>query len=113
MDSSDGLADAVRQIAEASSVGASIDAGALPIDPDARAWFASRGADPLHEAIARGDDYELVVAVRPRSTGRLLAAQRHGGVPLTRIGVCTAEREIVLRGRSGDAPWPRGYSHFR
>src|SRR5438876_104213 len=83
-------AHAVRQIAEASEVGASIDAATLPIDPDARAWFASRGADPLHEAIARGDDYELVVAVRPRSGGRLLTAQRHGGVPLTRIGVCTA-----------------------
>ena len=118
MDLSDGLADAVWQIAEASGVGAAIEAGALPIDPDAREWFASRGADVEHEAITGGDDYELLIAVRPRARGRLAAAHRHGGVPLTRIGTCTGDRAIVMRRTVGDAaidaqPLPRGYSHFR
>ena len=71
MDLSDGLADAVRQVAEASGVGAVIEADALPIEPEARRWFESRGADAVQEAIAGGDDYELLVAVRPRTRQRL------------------------------------------
>ena len=118
MDLSDGLADAVRQIASASGVGAMIDIDAVPIDPDARAWFVSRGLDPVHAAITGGDDYELLVAVRPRTRGRLAAAQRHGGVPLTRIGLCTGDRAVLARRTVGGAvteaqPMPRGYSHFR
>src|SRR5262249_35913946 len=49
MDLSDGLADAVRQVADASGVGATIDAAALPIDPAVRAWFAAHGRDPIDE----------------------------------------------------------------
>ena len=114
MDLSDGLADAVRQIAEASGVGAVIDAHELPIDPEARRWFESRGADPVHEAITGGDDYELLAAVRPRTRSRLAAAHRHGGVPLTRIGICTEDPAIVIRRTGGDdRPMPPGYSHFR
>ena len=81
MDVSDGLADAVWQMAEASGVGATIDADMLPIDPDARQWFASRGADAAYEAIAKSDDYELLVAVRPKAPGRLRAARLYGDVP--------------------------------
>ena len=118
MDLSDGLADAVRQVADASGVGAVIDIDRLPIDPEAREWFVSRGLDPVHEAVTGGDDYELLVAVRPRTRSRLAAAHRHGGVPLTRIGLCTNDRAILMRRTAGDAaidaqPMPRGYSHFR
>jgi thiamine-monophosphate kinase len=113
VDLSDGLADGVRQMAVASGVGAVIDADALPIDADARRWFEARGADPVHEALTGGDDYELLFAARPRLSSRLRAAMRHGGAPIARIGVCTAERSIVLRRGGADAPWPRGYSHFR
>jgi thiamine-monophosphate kinase len=117
MDLSDGLADAVWQIAEASGVGAAIEADALPIDPEARAWFGSRGVDVTRDAITGGDDYELLVAVRPRTRGRLAAADRHGGVPLTRIGACTEDRAVVIRRTVGSAidaqPMPRGYHHFR
>lgn len=112
MDLSDGLADAVQQVAEASGVGAVIDAEALPIEPEARRWFESRGADAVWESIAGGDDYELLVAVRPRMRRRL-AATRHGDAPLTRIGICTSDRAIVLRRPGKSQPLPRGYSHFR
>ncbi len=112
MDLSDGLADAVHQVAELSGVGAEVDASALPIEPAARDWFAGRGADPVDAAMTGGDDYELLVAVRPRLKGRLAAAHRHGDVPLTRIGVCTADRAIVLRDGQAVRPLPRGYAHF-
>jgi thiamine-monophosphate kinase len=113
MDSSDGLADAVRQLAEASGVGATIDAEAVPLDAGARRWFEQRGADAVREAITGGDDYELLIAVRPRGGGRLTAAMRHGGTPLTRIGTCTADPALVLRQNGSRHQLPRGYSHFR
>jgi thiamine-monophosphate kinase len=113
MDLSDGLSDAVYQIAEASGVGAVIEADALPIDPVAAAVFQTLGLDPVTESITGGDDYELLVAVRPRARGRLSAAMRHGGTPLTRIGVCTGEPAVVLRRGGVDAVLPRdGYAHF-
>jgi thiamine-monophosphate kinase len=113
MDLSDGLADAVHGIAEASGVGAAIDEGALPIDTSAREWFETRGADAVIEAMTLGDDYELAFATRPRWGGRLSAASRHGDAPLTRIGVCTAGPGVVLRRAAGDTLMPRGYRHFR
>ena len=92
MDLSDGLADGVRQIAEASGVGAAIDAAAIPIDAAARTWFESRQVDPVIAALGGGDDYELLFTASPKLRGRLRAVARHGGVPITRIGVCTKRR---------------------
>lgn len=102
-DLSDGLADALVQLTSASGVGAVIEAAALPIHPDARAWFEAHGADPVASALSGGDDYELLVAVAPRARRRLAAAHRHGDVPLTRIGVCTPERGVRLRRAAGGA----------
>jgi thiamine-monophosphate kinase len=116
MDLSDGLADAVAQVATASGVGAILEAAALPIHAAARNCFAAEGEDGVIAAAVRSDDYELLVTVRPRSRGRLLAALA-GGAPFTRIGVCTAEREVRLRWTSGAAtretPMPPGFTHFR
>ena len=113
MDLSDGLADAVRQVAEASGVGATIDADAVPLDAGARGWFDERGLDAVAEAMTGGDDYELLFTSRPRTRGRLAAASRHGDAPLTRIGSCTAGRALILRQNGSERPLPRGYSHFR
>jgi len=114
MDLSDGLADAVRQMAEASGVGAVIDAETLPIDPAARDWFSRHGGDPFTSAVSGGDDYELLLAVRPRFTRRLAEIRRHGGVELTRIGVCTEETDVRLKcGDADERPMPKGYRHFR
>jgi thiamine-monophosphate kinase len=113
IDLSDGLADGVHRIAAASGVGAIIEADALPIDPEVRAWFEARGLDPITEAMTAGDDYELLITVRPRARRALAAARRHGDAPLTLIGACTAGGAVVLRGRAGERELPRaGYDHF-
>jgi thiamine-monophosphate kinase len=114
MDLSDGLADGVQQMADASGVGAIVDADALPVEPGARDWFSRRGDDVVTAALTGGDDYELLLAVRPKLGRRLNQARRHGAVPLTRIGVCTKDPAVVLK--CGDAqhrPLPKGYQHFR
>jgi thiamine-monophosphate kinase len=113
MDLSDGLADAVRQVAEASGLGAKIAAAELPLHPGAVRWFGERGEDPVAASLAGGDDYELLVAVPSRRRGRLRLVERQGrGVRLTRIGELTREREIILSRDGGSFPLPDGFVHF-
>ena len=115
IDLSDGLADGVTRIAEASGVGITLDADTIPVEPDAARWFAGRSEHPLLAAMSGGDDYELLFTVRPRLRGRLKAAFRHGGTPLTRIGVCTNDGRLTVRSSSSTdvLPVPTGFSHFR
>jgi thiamine-monophosphate kinase len=114
MDLSDGLADAVAQVAAASGCGAEIDATALPIDEGARRWWESQGVDPVARAIAGGDDYELLLAVPPRWQGRLRHAMRRAAdPPLTRIGVLTGTRNEYVVVREGRRErLPGGFEHW-
>ena len=113
MDLSDGLADAVSQVAEASGTGAIVDAVALPIDPGALAWSESQGRDAVADALAGGDDFELLFAVPRKLRGRLRGVQRETrGVSLTRIGELTADANQRLVRDGLDVPLPRGFSHF-
>jgi thiamine-monophosphate kinase len=113
MDLSDGLADAVRQLAGASGTGASIDASVLPI-PDAVArWFEAAGLDPVREALAGGDDYELLFTVDPKRHGRFRNAVRHArGLTVTRIGELTPGPDLVLVRGGASEPLPVGFAHF-
>jgi thiamine-monophosphate kinase len=114
MDLSDGLADAVRQMAAASAVGIELDAAALPIAEPVRRWHDGRGRDPVEAALQGGDDYELLLTSRPAHHGRLRGAQRAlAGLPITRIGVVTRERRLVLRTADGMRELPAGFEHFR
>jgi thiamine-monophosphate kinase len=112
IDLSDGLADAACQIGAASAVGMIIEANALPIEPDARQWFEGHGLDAVIEAVTGGDDYELLFTVPPRQSGRLAAARKGRDLPVTKIGVCTREPQVVLRRGMTDTPMPHGYKHF-
>lgn len=114
VDLSDGLADGLRQLAQASGVGIDVDAAALPISQASRAWHEASGTDALTAALAGGDDYELLFTVRPRHRGRLRGARRRiGDLPITRIGVATRSLELVLRDASGSRALPPGFEHFR
>jgi thiamine-monophosphate kinase len=113
MDLSDGLADAVRQISEASGTGAVVDAALLPIHSGAAAWFSSHGLDPVLESLRGGDDYELLFAVPPKVKGRLRhVASLARGLSLTHIGELTPSPSIVLRRDGTDSPLPSGFVHF-
>lgn len=112
IDLSDGLADAVRQLAGASGTGARIDASVLPIEPGARRWAEAHGLDPVATALGASDDYELLFAVSPQAGGRLRAARAAFGTPLTRIGALTASPALVLQQDGLDRPLPAGFEHF-
>lgn len=113
MDLSDGLADGIRQIGAASGCGARIDAGALPIDSGAAAWWQARGIDPVAAAVTGGEDYELLFAV-PKRGGRLRNVRRHVANPaMTRIGVWLKDPSELVIDRGGrDEALPEGYEHF-
>jgi len=113
MDLSDGLADAVRQMARASGVGARIDGDAIPIPPAARACFEAAGLEPVAAAAAGGDDYELLIAVPRKRRGRLATVIRQSsGVPITRIGVLTEEPDLSIVRQAVAEPLPEGFVHF-
>lgn len=113
IDLSDGLADGVRQIAEASGTGATIDAGTIPVHPGAAEWFRSDGKDSLDAAMVGGDDYELLFAVPKKLTGRLRGVVRIAGrMAIARIGELTPEPDIVLVRQGRREPLPGGFSHF-
>ena len=104
-------------MADASGVGMTIDADELPIEAGARALFAAHGEDAVVEALRGGDDYELLIAVRPRTERRLDGGEAAWRRVIDADRRCTAERGIRLRGATG-APLaagalPRGYVHFR
>jgi thiamine-monophosphate kinase len=113
MDLSDGLADAVRQVAAASRTGARIDAAQLPVAAGARRWFEARGADPVRAALSGGDDYELLFSVPARGRGRLRTVVGQArGVTITRIGELTADRGLVVTLDGVAEDLPSGFSHF-
>lgn len=113
MDLSDGLADAITQLASQSGTGATIDANALPIHPGAIEWFSSRGIDPVTAALSGGDDYELLFGVPPKRRGKLRhVVQQSRGVPITRIGELTKDPAIVLNRNGGPERLPPGFVQF-
>jgi thiamine-monophosphate kinase len=114
MDLSDGLADGVRQIAQASSVGITLDAGAIPITAESRDYLSRTGRDPLDLALRGGDDFELLFTCRPRQAGRLRGVRRQlGDLPITRIGVVTRAPRLLVKDERGERELPEGYEHFR
>jgi thiamine-monophosphate kinase len=114
MDLSDGLADALEQVAAASGVGVVIDAALLPIEPAAREWWTARGVDAVSAALSGGDDYELLFAVPRKGAAALRAVTRRvAQPPLTRIGAFTKDprERVLLRAGRKDA-LPKGFEHF-
>jgi thiamine-monophosphate kinase len=113
MDLSDGLADAVRQLAEASGTGARVEAGSLPVHPGV-ALAAEDGEAALATALSGGEDYELLLAVPKRAGRRFAAAARLARLPVTRIGVLVpAGAGLTLATAAGERPIPEGFEHFR
>ncbi len=104
VDLSDGLADGIRQIGEASGLGAVIDGGALPIEPEDVG---------LNDAVSGGEDYELLFAVSPKLRRRLGGVRRlTRDLEVTRIGRMTADKTFVIEVDGKREPLPGGFQHF-
>lgn len=113
IDLSDGLADGVRRLAEASGCGMRIDAMALPIDPSALAIFERLGRAPVPSALAGGDDYELLFTISSRDRGRLRSVLPVLRTTVTRIGAVTESSRLEVEGVTGPIDLTEmGFDHF-
>jgi thiamine-monophosphate kinase len=103
VDLSDGLADGIRQIGEASGLGAIVEVEALPIEDGAT----------LRDALGGGEDYELLFAVSPRLRSRLRNARRLASeLTVTRIGRLTTDRAMLVNRDGRTEELPSGFEHF-
>lgn len=63
MDTSDGLADALLQVSQASNVGMQIDLNTIPIDDQTKKYAQGAKIDPLEFALYGGEDYQLLACL--------------------------------------------------
>lgn len=113
IDVSDGLAQDLRHILQASGVGGAIEVDALPASRALRGAVAARAARRKLQ-LAGGDDYELCFTVPAARVGRLVAIARRLRLPLTRIGtVLRTPGLALLDARARPVRLRRaGYDHF-
>jgi thiamine-monophosphate kinase len=88
MDLSDGVSSDLPRLCSESGVGARITASSLPCAT------RSHAKDAMELALNGGDDYELLFAVRPGNASKI-GTEFHG-LPLTRIGEITREKEVLV-----------------
>ena len=105
MDSSDGLARSLHQLAEASDCGFAINRAAVPV-ADALSEVADDREDRWEAAVHFGEDFELVATVPAVRLDDMRAASP---TPLTEIGRVVADDEGVSV--DGEPLADRGYTH--
>jgi len=112
IDSSDGLAWSLHEIARSSGVGALINK--LPIAREAEIFAKDNKLDSLELALYGGEEYELVLAVKPKLWSRAREAVEKAGGQLLQIGKVTDEKRVLLEmdGKSRRVE-ARGYEHFK
>lgn len=112
IDLSDGLSSDLRRLCSASGVGAYIESSHVPL-AQGSAQARKLGMHPLRLALHGGDDYELLFTVPPRK--KRLVPRAFRGLPLTPIGVITAEKQIFVVDEQGRKQplAPGGWDPFR
>jgi len=109
MDSSDGLAWSLHEIARASSVGIQLED--LPVSRTATGYARVTQSDPVELALYGGEEFELVVTLRKEAFRRALNAVKS----LRIVGRVTREKRKVTLIREGRPTQvkPTGWEHLR
>ncbi|MCS6792000.1 MAG: thiamine-phosphate kinase [Oscillatoriaceae bacterium SKW80] len=112
MDSSDGLADAVVQICQASGVGARIERDRIPIPKQLSEIVSAEQA--LNWALYGGEDFELVLCLPPVAA-EIFVQKLDVGAAI--VGAIAADKDILLVDKNKKYPdeplmRSRGFQHF-
>ena len=112
MDSSDGLAWCLYELARASKVGFVIDK--VPVASEVEEFASINNLDVVDLAFYGGEEYELVLTIKPEKWEGAKAAVRAVGGCLIPIGRATANEDVVLEVDGATrAIEPRGWEHFK
>jgi thiamine-monophosphate kinase len=112
IDSSDGLAWSLHEIVRASKVGFLIDR--LPIAKEAEKFAEINNLDPLELVLYGGEEYELVLTLKPKIWKRAERAVEEVGGKLLPIGKVTADKHVLLKTKEKEGIIePRGWEHFK
>ena len=112
IDSSDGLAWSLYELSKASNVGFIIRN--LPVPREIAMFAEDHNLDPFDLVLYGGEEFELVVTVKPDMWNEAVKAVEKVGGTLIKIGEVTKEKKIVLIDEEGNERRvkPRGYEHF-
>jgi thiamine-monophosphate kinase len=112
IDSSDGLAWSLHELAQMSGVGFVVNC--VPVADEVRCFAEFNGLDPLELALYGGEEYELVVTVKPKRWAVAETAVEATGGRLLPIGKVTRDKQMLLdvdgEKRTVEA---RGWEHFK
>jgi thiamine-monophosphate kinase len=116
IDVSDGIVPDLSHILGRSGAGAVLDEKAFRRPPRFLEAAKALGVDPMRAFLAGGEDYELLMAVRPHRYEAFRRAARAFPAGAFPIGVVTANMGIRVRRADGswlaEADLPRGFAHF-
>jgi thiamine-monophosphate kinase len=112
IDSSDGLAWSLHEIAAASRVGFHIDK--LPIPTICKKFAQENGLDPIDLALYGGEEFELIVTFPAQKWEKALKIVQRAGGSLIQIGKVVEEPEKILQINGEERIIePKGYEHFK
>lgn len=114
IDISDGLIADAGHIAQTSGVALRIEAEAIPLSAEARAWLETAGEGGLVRLVTGGDDYELVFTAPEDRRDAILALAAELRLELTWIGDVVQGEGVSLLDAGGRdiTPARQGFTHF-
>jgi thiamine-monophosphate kinase len=116
IDVSDGILTDLSHLLERDGLGAVLAEESFPVSRSFRAASAALGVDPLDAFLGGGEDYELLMAVRPARRAGFLSAAHAFPSGATPIGAVTKSPGIRVRRVDGSwiegAGLPSGFDHF-
>jgi len=111
MDSSDGLAWSLHELARQSGVGFVVDR--LPVAVEAEEFALCNGLDAADLTLYGGEEYELVLTIKPQMWNAAKTVVEIVGGCLIPIGKAIGRKEVILDiGGKRQVIEPRGFEHF-
>ena len=112
IDSSDGLAWSLHEIGRMSSVGFLINS--VPVSDEVKCFAEFNGLDALEFALYGGEEYELVVTVKPKLWADAETAVEAVGGRLLPVGKVTRDKQVLFEVDGKRRPVEaRGWEHFK